>query len=81
MVTAVATAAAFALLNMQLLRLTRNATLAGHAALSVLFVLLTLSNIHSGGFYDPNFAWYYVIPLASVILVSPPCCVGVGPGS
>lgn len=35
----------------------------------ILFVLLLLSNWSSGGFYDPNFAWLYVIPLYASLMI------------
>jgi diguanylate cyclase (GGDEF)-like protein len=35
---------------------------------ALLFGLLLLSNIYSGGFYDPNFGWLYVFPLLAAIL-------------
>ncbi|MCS5638675.1 MAG: hybrid sensor histidine kinase/response regulator [Myxococcota bacterium] len=37
---------------------------------SALLVLLIYSNLYSGGFEDPNFGWFYVIPLAAALLVS-----------
>lgn len=39
----------------------------GEVALAGLFFLLILSNYYSGGFYDPNFSWFLVIPVGSAV--------------
>ena len=56
-------------INIAVLRRTRNPIVSGHVATAMLFLLLVLSNVSSGGFYDPNFAWFYVIPLAATLIV------------
>lgn len=56
-------------LNIDLLRRTRNATLSAHVATALLYALLVLSNAFSGGFYDANFAWFYVLPLGAALLI------------
>jgi len=43
--------------------------LAGNVAVGMLFALLTFSISASGGFYDPNFAWIYTVPVAAACLV------------
>ena len=42
---------------------------ASHLSVFTVFALLVVSNIVSGGFYDPNFSWLYVVPLIAVVLV------------
>ena len=44
-------------------------TFCGYLAGSFVYSLLLLSNLNSGGFYDPNFAWFYVVPLVGAVLV------------
>ncbi|MGH0029069.1 MAG: ATP-binding protein [Myxococcota bacterium] len=61
----VATAAGVA--NLFLLRATRSAQLAGHVALAILAALVTASSLSSGGFYNPGFGWFYVLPLAAAV--------------
>ncbi len=56
--------------NLVLLRRTLDADLAGHVVTVILFTLLVLSNSVSGGFYDPDFAWLYVVPIAAGVAVS-----------
>lgn len=51
------------LLNVALLRHARDVDRAGHLATFAVFALLLASNCASGGFYDPNFAWLYVVPI------------------
>ncbi|MDJ0786590.1 MAG: GAF domain-containing sensor histidine kinase [Myxococcota bacterium] len=63
-----------AALNMVVLRRTRDTHVAGHVATFLLFAVLVLSMASAGGFYDPNFAWLYVIPLAGAILVGMTAC-------
>ncbi|MFK7986338.1 MAG: ATP-binding protein [Sandaracinaceae bacterium] len=58
-------------LNILWLRRSRNVDLAGRVGAFLLFVLLLVSNIFSGGFYDPNFAWLYVVPIVAALIVSP----------
>ncbi len=40
----------------------------------ILFGLLLLSNIYSGGFYDPNFGWLYVFPLLATLVADLRAC-------
>ena len=57
------------LINLFLLRSTQNVDLCGYFVTSLIFLLLLISNCSSGGFYDPNFSWFYVIPLAGLVAV------------
>ena len=63
-------------LNMWWLRRTHRAARAGIIATSLLYGLLLLSNLSSGGFSDPNFAWFYVVPIVGALLVSPRVSLG-----
>ncbi|MEM7356206.1 MAG: ATP-binding protein, partial [Acidobacteriota bacterium] len=62
---AVSATIAVSVVNVVSLRRGRRLRLSGHVATAALFSLLVLSNIASGGFYDPNFAWLYVVPLVA----------------
>ena len=52
-----------------LIRTERWGRLSSHLAAAALFGLLTASNIVSGGFYDPNMGWLYVLPVAAGLLL------------
>jgi signal transduction histidine kinase len=60
---------AAALGNLALLRWARRPVLSAHLALALLAVMLVVSNASSGGFHDPNFAWFYVLPLGAAVLL------------
>jgi signal transduction histidine kinase len=64
---AVATTAGLA--NLLLLRATRRPVLSGHIAVAILALLIGASATGSGGFYNPAFAWVYILPLAAAVLV------------
>ena len=49
-----------------LLRRTRDAGLVGALANLGLYCLLLVSALTHGGFYDPDFAWLYIVPIAAV---------------
>jgi diguanylate cyclase (GGDEF)-like protein len=68
MVLAVCISVLLGVANLLLLRKTHEPQLAGHVALTTLFLLLLCSNLHSGGFYDPNFGWFYILPLLAGVL-------------
>jgi signal transduction histidine kinase len=55
--------------NLLHLRKTRNPGPAGHVAIGLLSCLMLVSNINTGGFYDPNFAWLYIIPLCGAVVI------------
>ncbi|MCP4203171.1 MAG: PAS domain S-box protein [bacterium] len=62
-------ALAIAGLNLAFLVRTRRIKLCGYISASVLFALLVVAIASSGGFYDPGFAWLYVVPVAAAFLV------------
>lgn len=68
MIAAVSGALVLGVANVLLLRRTQKPDLAGHVAAAVLFALLLCSNLHSGGFHDPNFGWFYVLPLLGGVI-------------
>ena len=57
--------------NLLILRRRGNPMLSGNLAVGVLFSILVLSNTSSGGFYDPNMGWLYVVPLCAFMLCDP----------
>ncbi len=58
-----------AIANLLVLRARRRPRLSAHFGLAILGSLLVMSNIMSGGFYDPNFSWLYVLPLGAAALI------------
>jgi signal transduction histidine kinase len=62
---AIGIAAVFAGANLALLRRTRDPVLGSHLALSVLTAMLVFGCILTGGFANPYFAWFLVIPVAA----------------
>jgi len=64
---ALAVAVAAALGNLALLQRTGRPRLAGHLALAILAGFLLYTSARSGGFQDPSFAWFYVLPLAAAV--------------
>ncbi len=56
--------------NLELLRRLRRPILAGHVAISILFVLIGVAAYTAGGFYHPSFAWTYIVPLAAAMVVN-----------
>lgn len=55
--------------NLLLLRILRNPALSGHVAVAILALLIVASATGSGGFYNPAFAWVYILPLAAAVVV------------
>jgi len=55
--------------NLLLLRRTRRDSLCGHLALVILTALLVYINAMSGGFRDPSFIWFFLLPLAAAVLL------------
>ena len=43
----------------------------GWVATTLFFTLLAFSNWNSGGFYDPNFGWFYFFPILAALLIGP----------
>jgi signal transduction histidine kinase len=64
--------------NLVLLHRSDRADLCGHVSTTAVLVLLVLDNSISGGFYDPNFAWLYVVPVLGGLLVPGRAVVGYG---
>ena len=71
MAASVALTVAGALLNLVALRWTQRPAIAGGVATTLLYGLIFVSNVASGGFYDPNFVWFYVIPIGAAVMVGP----------
>jgi len=55
--------------NLLLLRRTHAPTLSAHITVLILFGMLMLSNSVSGGFYDPDLSWLYVVPVLAGFLI------------
>ncbi len=70
MTAAVLVTAAVAIATLISLRRNHNAERAGTVAGFTILTLLLLSNVTSGGFYDPNFGWLYVVPLVGAAVAS-----------
>lgn len=70
MVFAVLAAAAVAMVSLWRLRRNHHPGQAGLVAGLTVFALLVTSNVTSGGFYDPNFAWLYVVPLIGALVAT-----------
>ncbi|NQZ98539.1 MAG: response regulator [Myxococcales bacterium] len=66
---AVVVAMLAAILNLAWARRGAGSRAGGWVATSVFFSLLIFSNWNSGGFYDPNFAWFYFFPILAALLV------------
>ena len=58
-----------AIANLFLLRARRKPHASSHIGIGILASLLVVSNTMTGGFYDPNFAWLYVVPLAAAAVI------------
>jgi signal transduction histidine kinase len=69
MTSAIVATMGAAVANLLLLRVRRRPRLSAHLGLAILGSLLVMSNVMSGGFYDPNFAWLYVLPLGAAALI------------
>jgi signal transduction histidine kinase len=65
-----------ALVNLVVLRRTLRPQLAGHIALVLLCCAQVMSILGTGGFYDPNFAWLYLLPVGAAVAVGPRGAVG-----
>jgi signal transduction histidine kinase len=58
-----------AMVNLFALRVLRRPRVAAHVGIAILGSLLVASNSMTGGFYDPNLSWLYVLPLAAAALI------------
>ena len=55
--------------NLVLLGRKRSIELCGHIAVAVFYVVLLVTNASAGGFYGPNFSWFYLVPIGAFLLV------------
>jgi signal transduction histidine kinase len=58
-----------AFLNLVALRIWRRPGLAAHIGMAILGSFLVSSTTFTGGFYDPSFAWLYVLPLGAAAMI------------
>ncbi|MEM9189668.1 MAG: EAL domain-containing protein [Myxococcota bacterium] len=65
----VAAAALLGIGNIVVLRRTKRLQLTGQVGTALLFFLLLISNLSSGGFHDPNFSWFYVVQVVAAIFL------------
>src|SRR5690348_16754206 len=56
------------LVSLQLLR--DRVWLASHVLMTTVLLVLLLDNCTTGGFFDPNFGWLFVVPVGSGLLIS-----------
>lgn len=70
MSVAVLTTMVLGLCDVALFKVKKDAVLCGSIATFCVYLLLLCSNITSGGFYDPNFAWFYVVPVMGMIVAN-----------
>ncbi len=66
---ALVVAIALAGANLIALRRTLRPRLHGHLGLAIMACCLTLVSLGSGGFADPNFSWFYVMPVGAAVVV------------
>ena len=66
---AVGLTVAAACLNLVRLRQGGSDLVAAQVCVGLLYTLLLVSNLSTGGFYDPNFSWFYTVPLLATLLV------------
>ena len=76
MAATVALVAGVGFVSLYLIRARRWIDISSHLALLGLFGLLIASNVVSGGFYDPNMGWLYVIPVAAGLTLGRKAGVG-----
>ena len=69
MAIAVASTIVAAIANLALLRWTKRPELGSHIAIGLLAAMLCFSAYSTGGFYDPNFAWLYLLPICAAIVL------------
>ena len=60
-----------AIANLAVLRVTRDPTPAAHVATALLAAMVGFSAWSNGGFYDPSFAWFYLVPICAAIVLDP----------
>ncbi len=69
MSAAVAATAVFALASLAWTQHDGNTQRGGYINVGLLFALIAASNIASGGFYDPNMSWLYVVPILAALTI------------
>lgn len=69
LVAAVLVAVVLGVVNLLVLRSGQRTRVAAHSSALLLFALLLVSNLNSGGFYDPNFGWFYAMPLVGAVVL------------
>lgn len=60
----------FGLIDVAIFKVKKDVVLCGTIATFCVYLLLIVSNISSGGFYDPNFSWFYVIPIMGMVVAN-----------
>ena len=55
--------------NLLVLRARREPRQAAHVGIGILGFQLAVSNCFTGGFYEPNFSWFYLLPLGAAALI------------
>jgi len=63
------TAITLGFFNLFVLRATRNPLLCGHIGVGLLGTIVAIDSAATGGYYEPNFAWLFIVPLAAAVLV------------
>lgn len=58
-----------AIANLAALSVTRRPIAASHVALALLMGMLCFSAWSTGGFYNPNFAWLYLLPICAAVVL------------
>jgi len=58
-----------AIANLFVLRVTARPGLCGHIGIGLLSLVIAITAASAGGYYNPNFGWFYVIPLCAAIVV------------
>jgi signal transduction histidine kinase len=71
---------AVTLANLRLARRDDRLVLSGHVFTVALLVVLVIDNTVTGGFYDPNFAWLYLVPVAAGLVVPDRSVIGYAAG-
>jgi len=61
-------AVAVAAANLVFVWRTRRIEAGAHIALGILTLSILVANLKSGGFYDPHFGWFYLIPLGAAVV-------------
>lgn len=71
MMAGILVAAGVAFANLILARRGGDPALHGRVMTAAFFGSLLIDNIGTGGFYDPNFGWFYLVPLVAGLVATP----------